>query len=345
MTVCLYKCLTAAGLQRHYARFTMMGIYRAAHLSTLRMDDYPILGVYSMEDRARLYQLVQLVKSLDPRSLTYDDTGIYNESEYEGSDEIFPANNNSFSPDGYGKADGDVRRDKNESRAFTGISNASRSRPSSAHRRLQDPIHVYASRSKNDVLVRGNGSATPIQLGRDSRSTVACDPRQNSRLNERSRSCDPHNGERTELHITRGSSVFNSVIRLGPTKEAFNKLNTGSAAVTLGALSNKTSAQRDRKAISSRKKCSVHVTKPIPIYEAKTTAGYNYGLPLGSPQAANRHVEGPRINVCVRKRPLTCAECRRGEADVVTTPSGECVVVHESKEAVDLTEYILQVPL
>lgn len=50
-----------------------------------------------------------------------------------------------------------------------------------------------------------------------------------------------------------------------------------------------------------------------------------------------------RISVCVRKRPLARAEGRRGEADVVTTPGGDCVVVHESKEAVDLTEYILQV--
>lgn len=49
--------------------------------------------------------------------------------------------------------------------------------------------------------------------------------------------------------------------------------------------------------------------------------------------------------MCVRKRPLTCTERRAGEADVVTALSGECVIVHESKEAVDLTEYILQVDI
>lgn len=60
----------------------------------------------------------------------------------------------------------------------------------------------------------------------------------------------------------------------------------------------------------------------------------------------SRHGEGQRISVCVRKRPLTRAECKRGEVDVVTTKSGECMaVVHESKEAVDLTEYILQVDM
>lgn len=52
-----------------------------------------------------------------------------------------------------------------------------------------------------------------------------------------------------------------------------------------------------------------------------------------------------RISVCVRKRPLTHAESRRGEADAVTTPGGDCVIVHESKDAVDLTQYILQVDM
>lgn len=52
---------------------------------------------------------------------------------------------------------------------------------------------------------------------------------------------------------------------------------------------------------------------------------------------------GERICVCVRKRPLTHTECGRGEADVVTALTGQSVIVHESKEAVDLTHYILQV--
>uniref|UniRef100_A0A087YJM3 Kinesin-like protein n=1 Tax=Poecilia formosa TaxID=48698 RepID=A0A087YJM3_POEFO len=279
MTVCLYNCLSAAGLQRHYSRFTLMGVYRAAHLSTLSMEDYPLLGVCSMEDRARLFQLVQLVKSLDLRSLRNDDIGIYNKCDYEEDNELFPSNN-SFSPDG---------------------------------------------------------------------KAVVCDLRQskNSKLNERSCSCDPLNGQSIQLHVTRESSVLNSHIRLVPKSETFNKLNPAPAAVTSESLINKPSAQKDRKTIFRKKKSPADVTKPTPIYEAKTTAGYNYGLPLSPPQAANKkvdiHGEGQRISVCVRKRPLTLAECKRGEVDVVTTPSGECMaVVHESKEAVDLTEYILQ---
>ncbi|XP_027889708.1 uncharacterized protein LOC114154626 [Xiphophorus couchianus] len=355
MTVCLYNCLSAAGLRRHYSRFTLMGVYRAAHLSTLSMEDYPLLGVCSMEDRARLFQLVQLVKSLDLRSLRNDDIGIYNECYYEEGNELFPANN-SVSPYGYGNSNGDVRRDKNESGA---TSSAFSDRPSYVRRRLdfstkstdqrlcshfEDTIHVYASHNRNDDPVHENGSATPIQLGLHSRKTVVCDLRQSksSKLNERSCSCDTHNVQSIKLQVTRESSMLNSHIRLVPKSEAFNKLNAPPAAVTSESFINKPSAQKDRKTISRKKKSAADDTKPTPVYEAKRTPGYNYGLPLSPPQAA-KHGEGQRISVCVRKRPLTRAECKRGEVDVVTTKSGECMaVVHESKEAVDLTEYILQ---
>nr|XP_057925755.1 kinesin-like protein KIF24 [Doryrhamphus excisus]XP_057925756.1 kinesin-like protein KIF24 [Doryrhamphus excisus]XP_057925758.1 kinesin-like protein KIF24 [Doryrhamphus excisus] len=86
-----------------------------------------------------------------------------------------------------------------------------------------------------------------------------------------------------------------------------------------------------------------HFTKPTPVYEAKRKPGYNYGLPL-QPVASKKQTYGPRILVCVRKRPLTPAERRTEEPDVVMTPSAECVIVEEGKEAVDLTQYILQHP-
>lgn len=56
-----------------------------------------------------------------------------------------------------------------------------------------------------------------------------------------------------------------------------------------------------------------------------------------------RHPVGQRIIVCVRKRPLTLKECKRGVEDVVTAPSEQCVNVSERKESVDLRHYILQV--
>ncbi|XP_077376636.1 uncharacterized protein LOC144018415 isoform X2 [Festucalex cinctus] len=94
---------------------------------------------------------------------------------------------------------------------------------------------------------------------------------------------------------------------------------------------------------AAAKRCTDKANHPMPVYEAKRKPGYNYGLPL-QPVSAKKKSHGPRIIVCVRKRPLTQAERRKGEEDVVITPSAECVIVEEGKEALDLTQYILQHP-
>ncbi|KAI4821169.1 hypothetical protein KUCAC02_029111 [Chaenocephalus aceratus] len=220
MSLSLYECLRAVGLQRHYARFTSVGICRAAHLSALTMEDYPILGICCMEDRTRLFNLVQMVKALD---LEYENSEDYGA---DSGDEGYTAADSSFS--------------------YVGG---------------EDEENVY-----NDE-------------------------------NER------------------------------------------------GAAENRKGLLRKKKPLTeiSSNAASEHTPKPTPVYELMRTAGYNYGLPLTSPPAPNKTRPGAqRISVCVRKRPLTRTECKRGETDVLTTPSEECVIVHESKEAVDLTQYILK---
>lgn len=47
--------------------------------------------------------------------------------------------------------------------------------------------------------------------------------------------------------------------------------------------------------------------------------------------------------MCVRKRPLCLREQRRGEVNIITVKDKETLLLHEKKEAVDLTQYILQV--
>ncbi|CAG5118156.1 unnamed protein product, partial [Candidula unifasciata] len=50
--------------------------------------------------------------------------------------------------------------------------------------------------------------------------------------------------------------------------------------------------------------------------------------------------ENHQICVCVRKRPLSKKEMGRNEADVITVPNKENVIVHEPKLKVDLTKYL-----
>ncbi|XP_059690205.1 kinesin-like protein KIF24 [Gavia stellata] len=76
-------------------------------------------------------------------------------------------------------------------------------------------------------------------------------------------------------------------------------------------------------------------------------SGYNYGLPHSCNRSSTSEKESPwteseKIRVCVRKRPLGLREERRGEVNIITVKDKETLLLHEKKEAVDLTQYILQ---
>ncbi|KFP89886.1 Kinesin-like KIF24 [Apaloderma vittatum] len=79
-------------------------------------------------------------------------------------------------------------------------------------------------------------------------------------------------------------------------------------------------------------------------------SGYNYGLPHSSIRSNSSEKETPwteteKIRVCVRKRPLGLREERRGEVNIITVKDKDTLLLHEKKEAVDLTQYILEVIL
>ncbi|XP_009942247.2 kinesin-like protein KIF24 isoform X2 [Opisthocomus hoazin] len=85
-----------------------------------------------------------------------------------------------------------------------------------------------------------------------------------------------------------------------------------------------------------------------PIIQTIThISGYNYGLPHSYIRSSTSEKETPwteseKIRVCVRKRPLGLREERRGEVNIITVKDKETLLLHEKKEAVDLTQYILQ---
>uniref|UniRef100_A0A8C9H5U4 Kinesin family member 24 n=1 Tax=Piliocolobus tephrosceles TaxID=591936 RepID=A0A8C9H5U4_9PRIM len=89
----------------------------------------------------------------------------------------------------------------------------------------------------------------------------------------------------------------------------------------------------------------------IPIIQRIShVSGYNYGIPhscirQNTSEKENPWTEMEKIRVCVRKRPLGMREVRRGEINIITVEDKETLLVHEKKEAVDLTQYILQVIL
>ncbi|XP_051806878.1 kinesin-like protein KIF24 [Acanthochromis polyacanthus] len=367
MTLCLYECLRAVGLQHHYARFNSVGVCRACHLSALTMEDYPLLGIRTMQDRTRLFNLVQLVKTVDLDSLGYDDGDDY-DYNVDGSDEGCAVADSSFSHDSCGNPYEDVSEDEDEGRAArTGLNSTTFTRPSYVRRRLDfsnetadhhqeqfshpvNTVDVSSSHNRSNKPVQGRESVVPVQFQLEGGRAMTCGCHGNNcyKPDVHRHPSDCLKGENTKLDIARGISMYSSDTRL----PSFHQPKPSVETVASKTFNNNPFGHKDRKVISRRpnsytkmgsNEVTGHMAKPAPVYEAKRTAGYNYGLPLSSPHAVNKkHTGKQRISVCVRKRPLTRAESRRGEADVVTTPGGECVTVHESKESVDLTQYILQ---
>ncbi|XP_018523899.1 uncharacterized protein LOC108878082 isoform X2 [Lates calcarifer] len=372
MTLCLNECLRAVGLQHHYARFKSMGVHRAAHLSALTMEDYPILGIRTMEDRSRLFHLVQMVKTLDLENLGYEVGDDFDDYGADGGDEGYAVVDSSFAHDGYKDPDEDVHNDEDEKGGAVNKQNeATFSRPSSVRRRLDfsretadhqqrllsypiSSVHARVNHFTSDGPIQGRGSATPLHFDLDSGSAVVCGCKGNNNHRTDAHGCpsNRHTGGDTKPDIIGGFTLYDCDPRLSPKCVSFQKQKPRPVTVASKKFNNKPVGHKDKRRISKKEKlytetgsngASGFMAKPTPVYESKKTAGYNYGLPRSSPRALNKKQEGEqRISVCVRKRPLTCAESRRGEADVVTTPGGECVIVHESKEAVDLTQYILQ---
>ncbi|XP_007522918.2 kinesin-like protein KIF24 isoform X2 [Erinaceus europaeus] len=100
---------------------------------------------------------------------------------------------------------------------------------------------------------------------------------------------------------------------------------------------------------SSSHFCPILGDCDIPIIQrVSPVSGYNYGIPHSCNRQSNTlEKENPwtemeKIRVCVRKRPLGLRELRRGEVNIITVENKETLFVHEKKEAVDLTQYILQ---
>ncbi|KAM4808389.1 kinesin-like protein KIF24 [Rhinophrynus dorsalis] len=64
MASCLFECLCEAELGKHYPHFVAIGLQKIEDLAKITMKDYSRLGVHNMEDRKRLFQLIQIIQSV-----------------------------------------------------------------------------------------------------------------------------------------------------------------------------------------------------------------------------------------------------------------------------------------
>lgn len=233
-----------------------MGICRAAHLSALTMEDYPILGICCMEDRTRLFNLVQMVKALD---LEYENSEDYGA---DSGDEGYTAADSSFSYVG-GEDEENVYNDENERGAAESKLNATRfTKPSSIRRRLDFNCETIDHRLDSHRYQSGRhtGANTEPKIMEG----------------------------KSMLHFhTRLSPKCESSIKPKPQPETVaSKLFNNK----LFGHKDRKGLLRKKKPLTeiSSNAASEHTPKPTPVYELMRTAGYNYGLPLTSPPAPNK---------------------------------------------------------
>lgn len=291
-----------------------MGVCRAAHLSALTMEDYPILGIRSMEDRTRLFHLIQMVKTLDLESLEDGDDDEY---DADGGDEGYTVADSRFTYDGRGDPNEDEYDDEDEEgAAVSKLNAASFSKPLPVRRRLDfsretidhhqklfsrpvGTVHVYASHNRNNEPGQGKGSALPVQLELDTGSAVVCSCKGNNnhRPDVHSHPFDHHTGVNDKPNMMEGISVHNSHTRFSLKCDSFHKPKPRPATEASKRFSNKPAGHKDRKGISRKERLYTeissnealeHMAKPTPVYESMRTAGYNYGLPLMSHSAPNK---------------------------------------------------------
>lgn len=279
-----------------------MGVQSAAHLSALTMEDYPILGIHTMEDRTRLFHIVQMVKTLDLESFQYKDGEDYGT---DGGDEGYAVVDSSFTHHGYG----DPNQDKYDDEEAATVPSSVRRRLDFScetidhHDKLPSPptnsVHVCKTHNGNDVPVQGKGPATPLQLELDSGIAVlyGCKGNNNHRTDTHSRPSNHRTGGDTKPDTIGGIAMYNSHTRLSPKCVSFHKQKPGPATVEPKRFNSKPIGHKDRRRISKKEKhyteigsngASGHMAEPTPIYELKRTVGYNYGLPPSSPPAQNK---------------------------------------------------------
>ncbi|XP_030048718.1 kinesin-like protein KIF24 [Microcaecilia unicolor] len=271
MTSCLYECLCEAELEKYYPHFVAVGLQDTEELARITLKDYAKLGVHNMEDRKRLFKLIQIIQSVQEEE---DDEANRNQQPRQPGCIYF-------------------------------LPEAARSGP-------RRQLKFDAFFEKNDGIDPTNELellTVPDASSKKHKDNLLEEPGQ---------------------VLLPGSQYCKNIARA--------ILNAGTCAQD----------ELDSKEVFSLNN-NPHVAEndsPV-IHTVTHGSGYNYGVPHShirpsSTEKRRPWTETDKIRVCVRKRPLGVREERRGEVNIVLVADKETILIHEKKEAVDLTQYILQ---
>ncbi|CAO0801723.1 unnamed protein product [Mucor circinelloides] len=309
MSVLLLETLRKAELEQYYPSFSSNGITQLENLAQLSMQDYSSLGITSIPDRKKLFQLVQSLRQEIPtleNGLVSSPSSNNNNSNKYRFNKSPPSSSNNV-PDLSNLNITAARRGSGQPthQPLQQIPTRSRSRtlPSSDHYRPE----FLKSNSSNNFF--NEEAATSLTDSDDSDDSDKCEIRRGS----------------GPLLDSYGVPIQN--------KLRYNAIRNQSQSMTPSSMDSNHTLNTATSATS--------------VTTATTATSASPMTSTGSPLQQSQQLMGQsdlnqKIRVCVRKRPLNKKELERAEKDIAPTSGVRSINVNEPKMKVDLTKYIEQ---
>lgn len=374
------ETLKRADLDSYYPNLTCYGINSIESLCEMSMQDYGIVGIHNMEDRKRLFQLIQSLQQQQQQQ----QKGMKSNTRYENLSPIVGLNKRSIDFQGLKSPLLKEQNNRNTIRNSLGNDSitsgsdesfVSAGTPTHPHIDFEDFNIVKDQNLSEQLLSPSIGKEfTDRRLSRGKTSTTSHDiVRNNSRNSSRSSFGVISNGSSSASSINNNNSVGisrkNSLgvdVNLG--SPSIRKRDHLTSNATIGGTTRTSlTAQLGRlKRAASANQESNSVSNNVQIVASKRNLNA-YGVPSESnvsqvtqpPQAPqitqvptnNTNISSlspttpaltvvDRIRVCVRKRPMSKKELARNDSDIIEVGGQNTIFINEPKVKLDLTRYI-----
>ncbi|KAL7750447.1 hypothetical protein RI367_004221 [Sorochytrium milnesiophthora] len=368
-TAALLETLRKVDLDQFFPNFASRGIQSIEHLAQLTMQDYSSLGVTSMDDRKRLFQLIQTIKA------TYPDLQSAGGSLNAATAGVTPQSQpSSLSAANYIAAPSTASlASRIQSPALSGNALGAQRPQSMSLQQQQPPMHtqsqyhlhsqpqqqqsrpvsamqpIHRSSSFNDHISQQQ-STHALSYGTGGGTVAATYQQQQQQPPPRVESMaspplayDIPKSEPTSLEEfswedslrSGGGNTFSTSpvkqLKVTDRRSVLNAYGVPIAASNSEATSSTSALAPTRRSNS-------------PSVASASSANANSGATQAA-SAARGRTSGDlsdRIRVCVRKRPLNKKEVKRNESDVAIISGRKTLTIHEPKVKVDLTKYVEQ---
>uniref|UniRef100_A0ABI0NS12 Kinesin family member 24 n=1 Tax=Bos taurus TaxID=9913 RepID=A0ABI0NS12_BOVIN len=306
MTSWLYECLYEAELAQYYPHFTALGLQKIDELANVTMKDYSKLGVHDMNDRKRLFQLIKIIKIMqeEDKAVSSPDSRLQTSNLCVKPQKSRSGPRRQLHFDS--PADNKDRTTSNNQFELCDLSDFSASEQKSNYIKVLEHMLPDDSQYHTQTGIL-NAAAAHSNI----QKAAKISPFSSNHFSPVQGDCDSSVIQRVSHVSGYNYGIPHSYIR----SQSFRTL---------------------RNSLTNLK---------LPVSESSLSEEHSLWIPQirqNTSEKENPWTEMEKIRVCVRKRPLGMREVRRGEINIITVKDKETLLVHEKKEAVDLTQYILQ---